>query len=199
MDKKVSDFAADNSIGGFEFLSCIPGSIGGGITMNSGCYNEEISKILLSIEVIDLNGNKKEIKKEEIKFFYRGTNLPKNLIIISAKLQGKVRKREQILLKKNELINRKKISQPSNVKTCGSTFKNTIDKKAWQLIKESNSNRIEVGDAKISSKHCNFFINEGNATSAQIEELIEKVKKNIFKYTGINLELEIVIIGEKSD
>ncbi len=195
LDRKLSDFATKNSLSGFEFLSCIPGSIGGGIKMNSGCYGEEISKILVSLKAIDRKGKIKEIKRDEIKFSYRSCDLSDELIILSAKFKGDLKDKFNIEKKQLELIKRKKETQPSQVKTCGSTFKNPKDRKAWKLIKESGCEKISVGKAKISEKHCNFFINEGGATSNDIEQLIEKVKNQVLKKTGINLELEIKIIG----
>jgi UDP-N-acetylmuramate dehydrogenase len=195
LDKKLAEFALNNSISGFEFLSCIPGSIGGGIKMNSGCYGEEISKILLSIEVMDLKGNIREIKREQINFYYRGCDLPNDLLILSANFKGNSSNRSDIEKKQIDLINRKKKSQPTQVKTCGSTFKNSKNKKAWELIKNSGCDKIKVGQAQISEKHCNFFINNGKTNSNEIEELINKVKEEVFDSTGVNLELEIKIIG----
>ena len=198
LDRKVSNFSRDNGIGNLEFLSCIPGSIGGAIIMNSGCYGYEISKFLVSINVIDIKDCKeKEIKREQIKFFYRGTNLPSEFIIVSAKLKGIKISKEDIQKKQNELIERKKISQPSQIKTCGSTFKNlNNEKKAWQLIKETGCDRLTEGDAMISKKHCNFFVNNGKAKSSDIEKLINKVQKTVSIKAGVNLELEIKIIGD---
>jgi UDP-N-acetylmuramate dehydrogenase len=198
LDRKVANFARDNNLSNFEFLSCIPGSIGGAITMNSGCYDSDISQVLLSIKAI----HKKElsvieIKKEDIKFLYRGNNLSDDLIFISAKLKGSINKKDTIEKKQSDLISRKKLSQPSQIKTCGSTFKNlSKDKKAWMLIKEAGCDNLKEGDAMISKKHCNFFVNNGNAKSLDIENLINKVKKKVFEKTGVNLELEIKIIGE---
>jgi UDP-N-acetylmuramate dehydrogenase len=197
LDKKVSDFAKNNDISSMEFLSCIPGSIGGAIIMNSGCYGSNISKILLSIKVIDDEGNEKEIKNDEIKFYYRGTDIPKNYIILSAILKGTVSSRQLIAKKQEELIQRKKESQPSQIKTGGSTFKNNHEKKAWMLIKESGCDKLYVGDAKISDKHCNFFVNDGKAKASDIEKLINKVKQEVQSKTGVNLELEIKIIGDE--
>ena len=197
LDKKISDFAYENCIKGFEFLSCIPGSLGGAIVMNSGCYNDEISKLIKSIKVIDFNGNTKIINKNDIKFYYRGTSLQKDCVIISAILKGEKEKKEIIFRKREEMINRKKISQPSKVKTCGSTFKNPPNEKAWNLIKKSNCDSLSVGKAKVSTKHSNFLINEGTEKSSDIEKLIMKVRTEVFKKTGIDLELEIKIIGEK--
>lgn len=197
LDRKVSDFAKNSNIGGLEFLSCIPGSIGGAITMNSGCYGTDISNILLSIKVINLNGEEKEIMSDKIKFHYRGTDIARDYIIVSAKLKGELSSKELIEKKQKELIEKKKKSQPSQVKTCGSTFKNNKDKKAWILIKESGCDKLYVGDAKISEKHCNFFINKGNAKASDIEELINKVKTQVHNKTGVNLDLEIKIIGDE--
>ena len=188
----------ENNIGNFEFLSCIPGSIGGAVIMNSGCYGNDISKVLLSITVIDINECKeKEIMRNEIEFFYRDTNLPSKFIITSVKLKGETEIKKLIEKKQRDFIERKKLTQPSQIKTCGSTFKNIIDeKKAWQLIKETGCDKIKVGDAMISKKHCNFFVNNGNAKSADIEKLINKVKKIVSEKAGVNLDLEIKIIGD---
>ena len=198
LDRKVSNYAKDNGLSEFEFLSCIPGSIGGAVIMNSGCYGDDISKILISINVIDIKDCKeKVIKREDIKFFYRGTNLPSEYIIISAKLKGKIKSKSIIEEKQNNFIKKKKLSQPSQIKTCGSTFKNLSNqKKAWQVIKQTGCDKFREGDAVISEKHCNFFVNNGKAKSADIEKLINKVKKKVNDKSGVNLELEIKIIGE---
>ena len=152
LDRKVANFAKDNHLANLEFLSCIPGSIGGAITMNSGCYDNDISQILVSIKAIDKNNlSEVEIKNKDIKFFYRGTNLSEDLIIISAKFKGVVGKKHEIEKKQLDLIQRKKQTQPSQIKTCGSTFKNISKvKKAWMLIKESGCENFKVGDASIS-------------------------------------------------
>ena len=198
LDRQVADFAKKNNLTNLEFLSCIPGSVGGAIVMNSGCYDYDISQVLISIRVIDKKKCKEiEIKKEDINFVYRGNNLSEDLIIISAKLKGSLDKKEKIEKKQSDLVQRKKLSQPSQIKTCGSTFKNiSKEKKAWMLIKESGCENYEEGDAVISKKHCNFFINKGKAKSSDIENLIKKVKSKVYEKTKINLELEIKIVGE---
>ena len=197
LDRKVSDFAKENNLSNLEFLSCIPGSIGGAIIMNSGCYDDDISKILLSIRVLNKHSLKEEeINKEDIKFLYRDTNLNKNFIVLSAKLKG-ITSEQKFIEKKQSLLVQKKKSQPNQIKTCGSTFKNTSKgKKAWMLIKESGCHNFSEGNASISEKHCNFFVNNGKATSKDIETLIEKVRNRVLEKTGENLELEIKIIGE---
>jgi UDP-N-acetylmuramate dehydrogenase len=198
LDRKVADFAKENSLENLEFLSCIPGSIGGAIIMNSGCYENDISKVLLSIQAIDKNKlTEIELKKEDINFSYRGTNLSDDLIIISAKFKCIVGKKDKIEKKQSNYIKKKKLSHPNQIKTCGSTFKNiSEEKKAWMLIKQSGCENYKEGDALISKKHCNFFVNNGNAKASDIEKLIEKVKKRVFEKTGVNLELEIKIIGD---
>ena len=198
LDRKISNYAKDNGIGDLEFLSCIPGSIGGAVIMNSGCYENEISKVLKSIKVIDINScSEREIKRKEIEFFYRGSNLDKNYIITSVILEGKIQLKDDIEKKQNQMIEKKKLSQPSQIKTCGSTFKNiNKQKKAWEVIKETGCDGFSEGDAVISKKHCNFFVNNGNASAADIEKLIDKVKKTVKNKSGVNLELEINIIGE---
>ena len=198
LDRKVANFAKDNNLSNLEFLSCIPGSIGGAVVMNTGCYENDVSKVLLSIQVIDTKDlTEREIKKENIKFLYRGTDLDKDLIVISAKFKGLTCEKNLIEKKQLGLIERKKKSQPSQIKTCGSTFKNiNKDKKAWMLIKQAGCDNFREGDAVISQKHCNFFVNNGKAKSSDIENLINKVKKTVHAKTGVNLELEIKIIGE---
>jgi len=197
LDKNVSNFALENSLSGFEFLSCIPGKIGGGVRMNSGCYGEDISKILVSVQAMGLNGKVKVIYSSDIKFSYRRCGLDNSLIFISATFRGKKDSNLNIQKKIINLVERKKKDQPSKIKTCGSTFKNHENNKAWSLIKKSGCASMKVGDAHISEKHCNFFVNKGNAKSQDLENLIYQVKNKVLDKTGIKLELELEIIGEK--
>ncbi len=196
-DKKIADFAKENSIAGFEFLSCIPGTIGGAIVMNSGCYGYDISQSVISIEGLTFNGELKSLKRNEIKFFYRGSDVGEDLIILSVKLKGNKGTKEKIEKKQTEFLNQKRKSQPSNIKTCGSTFKNPGNKKAWELIKLSDCSNLSVGGARLSEQHCNFFLNNGKAKSSDIEILIEEVRNKVFLKTGVKLDLEIKIIGKK--
>ena len=197
LDKNVSNFALENSLSGFEFLSCIPGTIGGGIRMNSGCYGEDISKIMVSVQAMDFSGKIRVIYSSDIKFSYRGSNLDNKLIFISATFRGKKNNKSNIQEKINSFLEKKKLTQPSKIKTCGSTFKNPGNRKAWKLIKDSGCAGMSVGDAYISEKHCNFFVNRGHSKSSDLENLIYKVKSKVLDKTGINLELELQIIGEK--
>ena len=197
LDKSVSNFALENSLTGFEFLSCIPGTIGGAIRMNTGCYGEDISKILVSVQAMDLTGKVRVINSSDIKFSYRKCDLDNSLIFVSATFKGKNEEYKNIKRKIDSLVERKKIDQPSKIKTCGSTFKNPEKNKAWMLIKESGCAGMKIGDAYISEKHCNFFVNKGNAKSQDLENLIYEVKNKVLNKTGIELELELEIIGDK--
>ena len=197
LDKEVAKFAFENSISGFEFLSCIPGTVGGAIRMNSGCYGEDISKILVSVQTMDLDGKINVINSSNIKFYYRGSSLDNNLIFISGTFRGQKKNKLNIQNKINKFVKQKKDTQPSQIKTCGSTFKNPNNKKAWKLIKDSDCSEMKIGDACISKKHCNFFVNKGNAKSKDLEKLIHEVRSKVLEKTGTNLELEIQIIGEQ--
>ncbi len=187
LDKNVSNFAFENSLTGFEFLSCIPGTIGGGVRMNSGCYGEDIEKILVSVQVMDFQGKMKVIYSSDIKFSYRGCNLGNNLIFVSATFKGKSDNKLNIQKKINNLIKQKNEDQPTKIKTCGSTFKNPENSKAWKLIKDSGCGGMEVGDAYISEKHCNFFVNRGNAKFEDMKKLIDYVSSKVFEKTGFSL------------
>ena len=198
IDKKVAEFASENDIGDLEFMSCIPGSVGGGIRMNSGCFDSEFKDILLSVQAIDRTGKVLTIPSSSIKFEYRKNDLPRDLIFLSASFKGKF-KNKDIVKKDIEILKTKKDeAQPTQVKTGGSTFKNPAGqthKKVWELIKLSIPKNISFGDAAISEKHLNFFVNKNKATYEDMKKLIDYVKKNVRKKTGINLDLEIEIIG----
>ena len=198
LDNKVSNFACENHLSGLEFLSCIPGSIGGGIRMNSGCFGTEFKDVLLSVQVMDFNGRVYTINSKNIKFGYRETNLPKNLIFLSASFKTNKIDKKQIEENVYKLKEKKESSQPLRVKTGGSTFKNPknqLEKKVWELIKENVNNQISFGDAKISEKHSNFFINSNNASFKDMNNLINFVKKNVKEKTGVSLELELEIVN----
>ena len=198
-DKKLADFALQNEISGFEFLSCIPGTIGGGLKINSGCYGREFKDILLSVQVIDRRGIIKTIPSNYINFSYRSSNLDKNFIFLSASFKGEKEKFSKIQTEMENLKKEKNITQPSRIKTGGSTFKNPIDQteeKVWELIKKSVPLNVSFGDASISEKHCNFLVNKGNASFEDMKKLVEFIKKNVKSKTGINLETEIEIVGK---
>ena len=197
LDKSLSDFAMNNQLSGFEFLSCIPGTVGGGIRMNAGCFGREFKDILLSVQAIDKIGNIRTIPSKDIKFDYRKNNLAEDLIFLSASFKGV---KKNIMEIKNEIKNmriKKEKNQPTKIKTSGSTFKNPIkqtEKKVWELIRESVPLNKSFGDACISQKHCNFFVNKGNATYEDMSNLIDFVSKKVLEKTGISLEKEIKIL-----
>ena len=197
VDKFLSDFAMNNNLSGFEFLSCIPGTIGGGIKMNAGCFGNEFKDILLSIQVIDKTGKVRTILSKDIKFEYRKNDLSNDLIFLSASFKGVKSEFSKIKKETTKLKIEKEKNQPTQIKTSGSTFKNPIhqtQKKVWELIKESVPLNQTFGDACISQKHCNFFINNGNATYDDMFKLIDFVSKKVLEKTGIKLEKEIKIL-----
>jgi len=196
-DKKLSEFALDNEIGGLEFLACIPGTVGGGLKMNAGCFNKEFKDILISIQAINREGRVITIPSEKVIFEYRNNNLPDNLTFLSASFKGQKKNRKEIEEEMHALKDRKDSSQPTKIKTSGSTFKNPTDqtsRKVWELIKESVPLDLSFGDACISSKHCNFFVNKNNASFNDMYKLIEFVRESVEKKTGIKLEKEIKIL-----
>jgi len=196
-DKKLSDFALENEIGGLEFLSCIPGTVGGGLRMNAGCFNREFKDILISIQAIDRSGAVITIPANKIFFEYRNNDLAEDLIFLSASFKGKNKNKIKIQNEVFDLKKKKDSTQPTKLKTSGSTFKNPINqtnRKVWELIKESVPLEISFGDAAISQKHCNFFINTNNASFDDMNKLIEFVKQKVKEKTGINLEKEIKIL-----
>ena len=197
LDKNISEYAMQNGIGGFEFLSCIPGTVGGGIRMNSGCFDKEFKDILISVQAIEKSGKVIAIPVNDIVFSYRSCNLSKDIIFLSASFKGKKKDKKKIEEEIKFLKNKKEISQPTRVKTGGSTFKNPKDqtnKKVWELIKQSVPLNYNVGDAAISEKHCNFLINKGSASYKDMKRLIDHIKKCVYSKTGIILDLEIVLV-----
>ena len=197
LDKTLSDFAMKNNLSGFEFLSCIPGTIGGGIRMNAGCFGNEFKDILLSIQAIDKKGNVLTIPVKDINFEYRKNDISEDLIFLSASFKGIKSEYKKIENQTKKLKREKEKNQPTRIKTSGSTFKNPIlqtKKKVWELIEDSVPLNKSFGDACISEKHCNFFVNKGNASFNDMKQLIDFVSKNVLEKTGISLEKEIKIL-----
>ena len=196
-DKLLSEFAMENSLGGFEFLSCIPGTVGGGIKMNAGCFQREFKDILISVQAINKTGQVITIPSKDINFKYRDSGLSDDLIFLSASFKGFKKNRDLINKEITYLKEKKEQSQPTRIKTSGSTFKNPVDqsdKKVWQLIKESVPLQKSFGEASISEKHCNFFVNKGNAKFEDMKKLINFVSESVYKKTGVKLETEIKIL-----
>ena len=197
LDKSLSEFAAQNNLSGFEFLSCIPGSIGGGIRMNAGCFGKEFKDILISIQAIDNRGNLITIPSKKINFEYRNNDIPEDLIFLSASFKGIKSDVQKINSEILKMKIEKEKNQPTKIKTSGSTFKNPVNqtnKKVWELIRESVSLDTKFGDACISNKHSNFFVNKGNATFKDMKKLIDFVAQKVFEKTGVKLDNEIKIL-----
>jgi len=197
-DKKLSEFASENNIGGLEFLACIPGTVGGGLRMNSGCFEKEFKDVLLSVQAIDKYGKVLTIPSSKIKFGYRENDLDKDLIFLSASFRGEFKEKQKIEKFMKTLKEKKNETQPTKIKTGGRTFKNPIsqtNQKVWELIKKSVPIDIKFGDAEISDKHCNFFVNRNNASFDDMQKLINFVKEKVKLKTGIKLETEVEIIN----
>lgn len=189
-------------ISGFEFLSGIPGRIGGALRMNCGAHGSEITNIFKSCIALNYNGILKNFEKQDVKFSYRKSSFPNNLIFLEAVFTGKKEKVTVIEKKINSFIALRKQNQPIQVKTGGSTFKNpdlkiSKNKKTWELIKESGCATLSCGGAKLSEVHNNFIINFNNATALDIEKLGEEVVCKVLEKTGIKLEWEIIRLGRK--
>lgn len=195
LDVNVSKYCLEHSLAGLEFLSGIPGVIGAAIAMNAGAYGDETANHLIKVEALDQNGNLVILSKEDCGFKYRGNSLNTKLIFTKAYFKVTTGDKKIIQEKIANIQHQRESSQPIRSKTGGSTFKNPSDAKAWALIDQAGCRGMQVGDAVMSSKHCNFLINLGTATAKDIEELGEKVRKKVFENSGIMLEWEIKIVG----
>ena len=195
-DLDISKFCYENSIGNFEFLRGIPGTLGGNIKMNAGCFGSSISDRLISCKIINRDGNIKEILKENLIFNYRFSSIPKDSIVIEAKFKAitKNKKKIQEMLKK--ITNKRTLNQPVNFRTGGSTFKNPPKESAWKLIDKINFRGKILGGAKVSDLHTNFLINNGNANSLDLELLGEEIRNKVKKKYNINLDWELIRVGQ---
>ncbi|MBU92269.1 MAG: UDP-N-acetylenolpyruvoylglucosamine reductase [Rhodobiaceae bacterium] len=193
--KKISNFALKNNLGGLSFLNTIPGTFGGAVKMNSGAYGAEVADILISARFINNKGNELECSPADICYGYRSSNISDDMICISAIIKGSIANKDEIIKEINRYKKHRDAAQPIKERTGGSTFKNPVDIKAWELIRDSGCSGLSSGDAIISGLHTNFIINKGNATAHDIELLGEKIKKRVKEKTGIDLEWEIRRIG----
>ncbi|MFZ8864956.1 MAG: UDP-N-acetylmuramate dehydrogenase [Rickettsiales bacterium] len=197
LDQNIAKFAAACNIAGLEFLSGIPGTIGGAIKMNAGAYGVEFKDVVKKIYAYDRKGVLHELTAEKMNYSYRKSAPENEYIYIKAILEGVRGRQEEIQQKIQEIQASREAAQPIRAKTGGSSFKNPIGHKAWQLIAESGCRGLAIGDAVMSEKHCNFMINKGSATAAQLENLGNLVKEKVLAKTGVELVWEIQIIGEK--
>ena len=200
LDVNAALFAAENNIAGLEFLSGIPGTIGGAVKMNAGAYGKEVKDVLLQATLLDMEGNILTPDNAQLQFSYRkcGYMAEANYIVTHAILKGTPGKREEILERINQIKSEREESQPVRSRTGGSTYKNPEGHKAWQLIDAAGLRGYSIGGAQVSEKHCNFFINTGSASAADLENLIKDVQAKVLAHSGIKLEPEIKIIGKLS-
>lgn len=195
LDAAVARAAAEAGIAGLEFLRGIPGTIGGALRMNAGCYGREIKEVFVEAKAVDGKGNVLTLSAEDMGFVYRKSGAPDDVIFVEAVLQGEAGNPEAVRARMNALVEQRESTQPVKAKTGGSTFKNPPGRKAWQLIDAAGCRGLRRGAAQVSDKHCNFLINTGEATAAEIEGLGEEVRARVKEKFGIELEWEIKRVG----
>jgi len=195
LDGNVALAAMQDSVSGLEFLSGVPGTIGGALRMNAGAYGAEMKDIVVGAVALDGDGNRHELGAEELGFSYRKSSVPGDWIFVEAHLRGHAGQADDIRARMDDIKSAREDSQPLRTSTGGSTFKNPEGHKAWQLIDEAGCRGLRVGGAQVSEKHCNFLINHGTATASDIETLGEEVRKRVKATSGIELTWEIRRIG----
>ncbi len=195
LDLNVAMMAARHSLTGLEFLSGIPGTIGGALRMNAGAYGGETKNILLHAEVLFRNGHVQRMTAEEMGLSYRHNALPKDVIFLDATFQGTPGEQVAIEARMNEIKTKRGETQPVKSKTGGSTFANPENNSAWKVIDAAGCRGLKIGGAEMSTLHCNFMLNTGGATAADLERLGEEVRKRVKDHSGIELRWEIKRIG----
>nr|WP_089218305.1 UDP-N-acetylmuramate dehydrogenase [Sphingomonas laterariae] len=191
----VSSSARDAGIGGVEFLRSIPGTVGGFVRMNGGAYGREVKDVLVECDVVLRSGERKTLALADLGYTYRHSNLPEGAIVVSATFRGHKADPAAIQAEMDRISAEREASQPLRSKTGGSTFKNPPGHKAWALVDAAGCRGLRKGDAQVSEKHCNFLLNLGNASSAEIEALGEEVRDKVKAQSGVTLEWEIQRVG----
>jgi UDP-N-acetylmuramate dehydrogenase len=191
----VSSSARDAGIAGVEFLRSIPGTVGGFVRMNGGAYGRETCNILVECEVVLRSGEVVTMPAADLRYSYRHSELPEQSIVVSATFRGEPGEPAAIKAEMDRIAASREESQPLRSRTGGSTFKNPPGHKAWALVDAAGCRGLKFGDAQVSEKHCNFLLNLGNASSTEIEELGEEVRRRVQDKTNITLEWEIQRIG----
>lgn len=199
LDGHVARFAADAGLEGAEFLSGIPGGIGGALRMNAGAYGADISDIFLSAVAYDRKGLRHELSLKEMGFSYRHTDVPKDWIFTEATFRLTPGDRQEILDRMADISRNREESQPIRSRTGGSTFANPPGKKAWELIDDVGGRGFSIGDAMVSEKHCNFLINKGAARAADLEAVGEELRRRVFAKHDTLLRWEIVRLGDAGE
>lgn len=193
----VSSTARDAGIAGLEFLRGIPGTVGGFVRMNGGAYGREVSDILIECDIVLRSGELVTLPLADLGYTYRHSALPEGAVVVSATLRGQPGDPKVIGAEMDRIAAEREASQPLRSRTGGSTFKNPPGQKAWQLVDEAGCRGLQIGDAQVSEKHCNFLLNLGGATSADIEALGEEVRARVKAHSGVTLEWEIQRVGER--
>ena len=199
LDVRVARFASDRSIDALTFLRGIPGSIGGALRMNAGAYGGETKDILIEARAVDRSGKIHVLSNQDMKYTYRHSGAPEDLVFTEALFQGRPGDPVEIQAAMDKITESREATQPIKSRTGGSTFKNPQGHKSWQLIDKAGMRGFAIGPAKVSELHCNFLINEGGATASQIEELGETVRGRVKETSGIELDWEIKRIGLPKD
>jgi UDP-N-acetylmuramate dehydrogenase len=194
-DVKVARAAADASIAGLAFYRGIPGSIGGALRMNAGAHGGETTDVLVEARGVDRRGQTHVFRHADMGFAYRQSSAPADMIFTQALFQGRPGDQAAILAEMDRVTEAREAAQPIRERTGGSTFKNPPGGKAWQLIDAAGCRGLAIGDAQVSEMHCNFLINRGRATAAEIETLGEDVRRRVHEHSGVELEWEIKRIG----
>ncbi len=194
-DVRVARFAAENSIDALTFLRGIPGSMGGALRMNGGAYGGETKDVLVEARAVDRHGHVSVLSNADMRYAYRHCGAPSDLIFTQALLQGRPGQQDDIVAAMDKLTSSREATQPVKSRTGGSTFKNPPGMKSWQLIDASGMRGFGIGAAKVSDMHCNFLINEGGASAADIEAVGECVGRKVKETSGVELEWEIKRIG----
>jgi UDP-N-acetylmuramate dehydrogenase len=192
---RLANAARECGIAGFEFLCGIPGAVGGAVRMNAGAYGSETKDIVQRVRALDVKGNLIELSVAEMKYSYRHSEAPADLIFIDASFKGEPGNTREIADRMKEIRAERALTQPVKTPTGGSTFTNPPGAKAWELIDQAGCRGLMRGGAIVSEKHCNFLINTGSATAADLEGLGEEVRRRVFESSGIQLEWEIRRIG----
>ena len=193
----VSSTARDHGIAGLEFLRSIPGTVGGFVRMNGGAYGGEVKDILTDCDVVLRNGSLHTLSAADLRYTYRHSKLPSGAIVVAARFKGRAGEPAAIQTEMDRISASREASQPLRSKTGGSTFKNPAGHKAWELVDQAGCRGLTIGGAQVSEKHCNFLLNLGTATSAQIEALGEEVRRRVLAQSGVTLEWEIQRVGSQ--
>jgi UDP-N-acetylmuramate dehydrogenase len=198
LDVAVARTAQEAGIAGLEFYRGIPGSIGGALRMNGGAYERETKDVLIEAVALDRKGKRHVLSNADMHYTYRHCGAPDDLIFVEALFQGAPGDRDDILARMEAITARREASQPIRTRTGGSTFKNPDGHKSWKLIDEAGGRGLRHGGAQVSELHCNFLINTGDASAADLEDLGEAVRARVKARSGVTLDWEIKRIGERT-